>query len=112
VRDEERVLGWAALTPVSTRAVYIGVAEVSIYIAAAARNRGIGTVLLKSLIDNSEQNGIWTLQAGIFPENLASIALHKSCGFREVGSRHRLGQLAGAWRDVVLLERRSGRVGK
>lgn len=110
-RDGERILGWAALSPVSRRQVYAGVAEVSIYVAARARGSGIGKTLLESLVEHSEACGIWTLQAGIFPENVASIALHKSCGFREVGLRHRLGQLAGIWRDVLLLERRSSRVG-
>jgi len=106
-RNEQRVLGWAALSPVSARRVYAGVAEVSIYIAEAARGKGIGKGLLSALIEQSEQNGIWTLQAGIFPENTASITLHKSCGFREVGRREKIGQLKGVWRDVILLERRS-----
>lgn len=110
-RNGERILGWAALSPVSRRQVYAGVAEVSIYIAEKSRSKGIGRALLKSLVDESEEQGIWTLQAGIFPENVASIALHKSCGFREVGVRQRLGQLAGIWRDVLLLERRSLRAG-
>jgi phosphinothricin acetyltransferase len=87
------------------------VAEVSVYIAAHARERGIGKALLHALIDASERKGIWTLQAGIFPENEASIALHEHCGFRVVGRRERLGQLQGAWRDVMLLERRSKTVG-
>ena len=106
-RDERRILAWAALSPVSARRVYAGVAEVSIYVADSARGQGIGKVLLTALIEQSEQNGIWTLQAGIFPENLASIALHMACGFREVGRREKIGKLAGVWRDVVLLERRS-----
>ncbi len=106
-RADERVLGWAALSPVSTRPVYAGVAEVSIYIADAARGQGVGKALLHALIEQSEQNGIWTLQAGIFPENTASIALHESCGFRQVGRREKIGKLNGVWRDVVLLERRS-----
>ncbi len=100
------LLGWAALSPVSTRRVYSGVAEVSIYVAQAARGRGVGQALLAVLVEQSEKNGIWTLQAGIFPENRASIALHKVYGFREVGVRERIGQLRGVWRDVVLLERR------
>jgi L-amino acid N-acyltransferase YncA len=111
-RAGETVLGWAALSPVSTRRVYAGVAEVSIYIADAARGQGVGKALLHALIDQSEQNGIWTLQAGIFPENATSIALHKSCGFREVGRRERIGKLNGVWRDVALLERRSPLIGK
>jgi L-amino acid N-acyltransferase YncA len=106
-----RMLGWAALSPVSVRRVYSGVAEVSVYVAAAARGGGVGKSLLKALIEESELNGIWTLQAGIFPENRASVALHKSQGFREVGVRRRIGELTGTWRDVLLLERRSDRVG-
>jgi len=110
-RSGDRVLGWAALSPASTRAAYAGVAEVSVYIAAQARGRGVGRSLLEALIAESEKAGIWTLQAGIFPENVASIRLHKSCGFREVGERQRISQLAGVWRNVLLLERRSSRVG-
>jgi L-amino acid N-acyltransferase YncA len=105
--DGGRVEGWAALAPVSTRAVYAGVAEVSVYVAAAAQGRGLGRTLLDALVASSEENGIWTLQAGIFPENLASVALHAACGFRIVGRRERIGRLAGAWRNVLLLERRS-----
>lgn len=110
-RSGERVLGWAALSPVSARRVYSGVAEVSVYVAAAARGGGVGRALLQALIEESEHNGIWTLQAGIFAENVASIALHKVCGFREVGVRRRIGKLAEVWRDVLLLERRSSRMG-
>jgi L-amino acid N-acyltransferase YncA len=110
-RDSQRVLGWAALSPVSGRRVYSGVAEVSVYVAAAARGCGVGKRLLQSLIEQSERCGIWTLQAGIFPENVPSIALHKSCGFREVGVRHKLGQRDGMWRDVLLMERRSTTIG-
>jgi len=102
-----RVLGWAALCPVSARRVYAGVAEVSIYVADAAQGQGIGKALLHALIEQSEQHGIWTLQAGILPENKASLALHKSCEFREVGRREKIGLLKGVWRDVILLERRS-----
>lgn len=105
------VLGLAALSPVSSRNAYRGVAEVSVYVSAAARGRGVGKALLKALVDESEANGIWTLQAGIFPENVASLALHEACGFREVGVRRRIGKLGDRWRDVLLLERRSGRVG-
>lgn len=111
-RSDDQVLGWAALTPVSGRCVYAGVAEVSVYVASSAWGRGIGKALLQALVEASEEAGIWTLQAGIFPENEASIALHKSCGFRVVGMRERLGQLDGVWRDVMFLERRSQRVGQ
>ncbi|MBX0291953.1 GNAT family N-acetyltransferase [Hymenobacter sp. HSC-4F20] len=106
-----RVLGWAALTPVSGRCVYAGVAEVSVYVAAAARGKGVGYKLLESLVAESEQNGIWTLQAGVFPENVPSIKLHESLGFRTVGYRERIGQMRGVWRNTVLLERRSQVVG-
>jgi L-amino acid N-acyltransferase YncA len=109
--NSEGILGWAALSPVSTRRVYSGVAEVSVYVAATARGQGVGTLLLQSLVEQSEACGVWTLQAGIFPENVPSVALHKSCGFREVGLRQKLGQRSGVWRDVLLLERRSSRVG-
>lgn len=110
-RSGAKMLGWAALSSVSRRHVYRGVAEVSVYISAAARGRGVGKSLLRALVQESEVNGIWTLQAGIFPENAASLALHKSCGFREVGIRTRIGKLGDSWRDVSLLERRSTRVG-
>ena len=106
-RGEQELLGWAALSPVSGRRAYAGVAEVSVYVTGAARGKGVGKALLNALVAQSEENGIWTLQAGIFPENRASIALHKTSGFREVGLREKIGQLGGAWRDVVLLERRS-----
>lgn len=110
LRDGD-VVGWAALTPVSDRCVYAGVAEVSIYIGAEARGQGVGSLLLTALIEESERNGIWTLQAGVFVDNAPSIALHEKCGFRIVGRRERLGRLRGVWRDVLLLERRSDRVG-
>jgi len=110
-RAGERILGWAALSPVSSRCVYSGVAEVSVYVAACFTRRGIGRALLEALIALSEEHGIWTLQAGIFPENVASLALCRKCGFREVGRRERLGKLDGVWRDVLLLERRSRIVG-
>jgi phosphinothricin acetyltransferase len=106
-----RVLGWAALSGVSERCCYAGVAENSIYVAAEARGRGVGAALLGELVERAEQAGIWTIQTGIFPENEASVALHRRCGFRVVGVRERLGQLDGVWRDVVLLERRSEVVG-
>jgi len=105
--NDGRVIGWAALAPISTRRVYAGVAEVSVYVAASARRRRIGTKLLTTLVQRSEANGLWTLQAGIFPENTASVTLHERCGFRIVGRRERLGQMSGRWRDVLLVERRS-----
>jgi len=110
-RDGPAILGWAALCPVSGRCVYAGVTEVSVYVAASARNRGVGRALLEGLIRASEAEGIWTLQAGVFPENASSLALHRRCGFREVGRRERLGKLGDTWRDVILLERRSRTVG-
>ena len=106
-----KVEGWAALSPISAREVYRGVAEVSIYIAERARGKGIGSQLLAALIAASEEHGMWTLQAGIFPENVASIALHERHGFRIVGTRDRIGCLKGHWRDVVLMERRSTSAG-
>lgn len=105
--QNDKVLGWASLSGVSDRCVYSGVAEVSIYIAMQEFGKGIGSQLFEQLIDFSEQNNIWTLQAGIFPENVASIKLHKKFGFREVGYREKLGKLNNKWRDVILLERRS-----
>ena len=110
-RDQGRILGWAALRPVSDSKVYDGVAEVSVYVSADARGRGVGRALLAELIRSSERNGTWTLNAGIFPENIASVNLHLSCGFREVGRRERVGKLGDRWRDVLLLERRSRTVG-
>ena len=110
-RVDGRVVGWAALSPVSSRCVYAGVAEVSVYVSAAARGWGVGKALLRALIAESERADIWTLQAGIFPENAASLALHRACEFREVGRRERLGQMNGVWRDVVLMEYRSKVVG-
>jgi L-amino acid N-acyltransferase YncA len=104
------VVGWAALSPVSERYCYAGVAESSVYVAETARGLGVGRALLLQLIAASERAGIWTLQAGIFPENRPSLALHHRCGFRIVGVRERLGQLNGVWRDVLLLERRSPEV--
>ena len=107
----ETTVGWAALSPVSQRCVYGGVAEVSVYVSAANRGSGVGRKLLNALINESEQNGIWTLQAGIFPENVGSLKVHRACGFREVGRRERIGKMNGAWRDTILLERRSPIVG-
>lgn len=109
--DGDLVAGWAALTPVSGRCVYAGVAEVSVYIDAGCRGRGVGKLLLQRLIEESETIGIWTLQAGIFPENIASILLHEGNGFRRIGIREKIGQHHGIWRDTVLLERRSLKVG-
>ena len=105
------IVGWAAVSPVSDRCCYEGVGEVSVYVAEAARGSGVGRALLDELVELSERAGYWTLNAGVFPENEASIRLHKAYGFREVGVRERLGQLHGVWRDVVLLERRSTLVG-
>ncbi|MGB7556371.1 MAG: N-acetyltransferase family protein [Candidatus Korobacteraceae bacterium] len=110
-RWNEKVLGWAALSRVSSREVYAGVAEVSIYIAEEVRGRGIGRKLMGALVEASEENGIWTLQAGIFAENAVSIRLHQQAGFRVVGTRERIGCLDGRWRDTVLVERRSAVVG-
>jgi phosphinothricin acetyltransferase len=110
-KDGSRVVGWAALTPVSSRCIYSGAAEVSVYVAISERGRGIGKALLRSLITESERTGIWTLQASMFPENIASIVLHKACGFREIGVRERIGRMRGVWRDTVLMERRSKVVG-
>lgn len=109
--DDDRVIGWAALSPVSSRCVYAGVAEVSVYVASSARGVGVGQRLLAALVDGAEAAGLWTLQASIFPENVASIALHLRNGFRVVGRRERIAQLRGRWRDTVILERRSARVG-
>lgn len=110
-RLDGAIAGWAALSAVSGRCVYGGVAEVSVYVAAGSAGRGVGRLLLSELVRLSEEAGIWTLQAGIFPENTASLALHERCGFRVVGRRERLGCQNGVWRDVVLVERRSPAVG-
>ena len=107
VEQDDQITGWAALSPISERCVYEGVAEVSVYVTTMHQKKGIGKALLMALIEASEQAGIWTLQAGIFPENKASLTLHKSCGFRVVGVRERIGLMYGRWRDVTLLERRS-----
>jgi phosphinothricin acetyltransferase len=104
--SEVGLVGWAALSPYSNRACYAGVAEVSVYVAGQARGRGIGRALLVALVESARAAGLWTLQAGIFPENATSLALHRALGFREVGVRERLGRLDGVWRDVVLLELR------
>lgn len=110
MRDGETVLGWAALSPVSKRDVYRGVAEVTVYVSENACGKGIGRALLEALIDESEKNGVWTLQASIFPENTASVQLHLRCGFREVGRRERIAMLNGVWRDTLLFERRAATI--
>jgi L-amino acid N-acyltransferase YncA len=110
-RDGDKILGWAALSLVSKRSVYRGVAEVTVYVTESARGQGIGGALLAGLINESERNGIWTLQASIFPENIASAKLHLRHGFREVGRRERIATLSGVWRDTLLFERRSTNVG-
>ncbi len=109
--DHGRVLGWSALSPVSDRCAYTGVGEVSVYVAADARGKGVGTRLMEALVEGSEALGYWTLQAGVFPENDASVRVHTRAGFRLVGRRSALGQMDGVWRDVLLLERRSETVG-
>ncbi len=109
--EDTEVLGWAALTPVSGRCVYAGVGEVSVYVSEKTRGKGVGKKLLNALINESEKNNFWTLQAGIFPENYASIKIHEQCGFRIIGSREKIGQSNGSWRDTLLLERRSKSVG-
>lgn len=109
--DNGQVAGWAALTAVSGRCVYSGVAEDSVYIHPGYKGRGIGRLLLQALIQASERAGIWTLQAGILKENVASIKLHEQCGFRMIGLRERLGQLHSQWRDICLMEKRSKIIG-
>ena len=109
--EDDRVLGWAAVSAVSDRCVYGGVVEDSLYVDPAAQGRGVGRRLLEALIESTERAGIWTIEAGMFPENAGSVALHERLGFRVVGRRERLGKLDGAWRDVLLLERRSPVVG-
>lgn len=109
--DGDRILGWAALSPVSSRPVYRGVVEHSLYVAADARGRGVGTALLAALIDAADAGGVWTIQSSVFPENTASLALHDRAGFRRVGTRERIalmtyGPAAGVWRDTILIERR------
>jgi L-amino acid N-acyltransferase YncA/transcriptional antiterminator Rof (Rho-off) len=106
------LVGWGALSPVSGRCVYGGVAEISVYVTARVRGRGVGRALLAALVQAGEEAGLWTLQAGIFPENDASLRIHRAAGFREVGRRERIGRLRGRWRDVILLERRSAVVGQ
>ena len=110
-RKDETVVGWAALSPVSARKAYAGVAEVSVYVAQSQRGAGLGRQLLEALIAASEANGVWSLLAVMFPENAGSVALHRRCGFREVGRRERIARLDGVWRDTILLERRSQQIG-
>lgn len=109
--DNGKTVGWAALSAVSDRCVYGGVAEVSVYVSNIARGKGIGKELLRNLIESSELNRFWTLQAGIFPENKASIKIHEENGFRIIGTREKIGQMKGVWRDTLILERRSTKVG-
>ncbi|UTW54931.1 GNAT family N-acetyltransferase [Kordiimonas sp. SCSIO 12610] len=109
---DNTIAGWAVMWPVSDRCCYAGVAEVSIYVGAHARGQGVGKVLLNALVETSERMGYWTLQASILKENKGSIGLHKSCGFRQIGIREKLGELNGVWRDVVLMERRSKNIGR
>jgi len=108
--DAEAVVGWVAVAPVSDRCVYGGVVENSVYVAPEARRRGVGTGLLEAIVASTEAAGVWTIQTGIFPENSGSLRVHERAGFRVVGRRERLGKLNGAWRDVLLLERRSSKV--
>ena len=101
------VLGWAAITPVSGRCVYAGVGEVSVYVSSTAQGKGVGKALLQQLILSSEEKDFWTLQAGIFPENTASVRLHQSAGFRIIGTREKIGKMKGVWRNTLLLEKRT-----
>lgn len=107
MQEDSKVIGWAALTPVSSRCVYAGVAEVSVYVDPAHSGKGIGLNLLNELVRQSEAEEIWTLQAGIFPENAASLSIHEKAGFKILGTREKIGKQNGIWRDTVLLERRS-----
>jgi len=111
VTENEKVLGWAALSPVSSRCVYGGVAEVSVYVEQHSRGKGIGKLLMETLIKESEEEGLWTIQSGIFPENEGSIELHKKMGFRYIGKRERVAKLNGMWKDNLLFERRSKTIG-
>jgi len=104
--DGDRIVGWAAFSPTSSRACYAGVVEHSVYVASEYRGRGIGRTLLEALVHSADTGGIWTIQTSVFPENEASVALHERVGFRVVGRRERIAQLADVWRDTILLERR------
>jgi L-amino acid N-acyltransferase YncA len=108
--EDGEVVGWAALSPTSSRACYAGVVEHSVYVAASARGRGIGRALLEALVTSADAAGLWTIQTSVFPENEASLALHERVGFRVVGRRERIAQLDGVWRDTILLERRSASI--
>ena len=109
--EEESILGWAALSPVSSRCVYGGVGEVSVYIASKSRGKGVGKLLMERLIEESEEAGLWTIQSGIFPENQASVKLHEKVGFRYIGKRERVGKIHGVWKDNLLFEKRSKKIG-
>lgn len=109
--EDGNILGWAALSPVSSRCVYGGVGEVSVYISAKSRGRGVGKLLMEQLIEESENAGFWTIQSGVFPENKASIKLHEKVGFRYIGRRERVGKIHGVWKDNLLFEKRSHKVG-
>lgn len=106
----DQIVGWAALSPVSDRCVYGGVGEVSVYVDQNSKGKGIGRQLLEKVLTSSEKNGIWTVTAAMFPENIASIILHEKCGFRKIGYREKIGKLDGMWRDTVLFERRSSTI--
>ncbi|MER6976985.1 GNAT family N-acetyltransferase [Streptomyces carpinensis] len=111
IDEAGKVLGWVAAVPVSDRCVYAGVVEHSVYVHPDSRGRGVGSALLRALIESTEAVGVWTIQSGIFPENASSLALHQKEGFRVIGTRERIGQHQGTWRDVVLVERRSPAIG-
>jgi L-amino acid N-acyltransferase YncA len=111
IEDNQRILAWAALSPVSGRCVYGGVAEISVYVSAEARGKGLGKKILNALVESSEKEKLWTLQAGIFPENIASVKIHEQCGFRLIGKREKIIKLNGVWRDTLLFEKRSKSVG-
>lgn len=109
--DNDKILGWSALSPVSTRLTYNGVAEISIYVDTDNLGKGIGSMLMEKMIESSEQNNVWTLFSSVFPENTSTLKLHEKFGFRIIGRRDRIAQLDGIWRDTILLELRSKKVG-